>query len=81
MPRFRAPAISALLGLALPVQAARIEFRLTGEVTEVPDNPQLEALGVVLGATELGVHLRTAEAREKLANQYATSSSGNQAGS
>ncbi len=71
MPRFRAPAISALIalrGLALPafvisisvfglagqVQAATIKFPFTGQVTEVSDEPQLEALGVVLGALVFG---------------------------
>ncbi len=61
MPRFRAPTISALIaliGLALPAQAARIEVRFTGQVTEVGDDPffpeEFAALGIVVGTPVTG---------------------------
>ena len=42
--------VIGLVGLAGQVQAATIRFPFTGLVTEVSDDPELEALGVVLGA-------------------------------
>ena len=43
-----------VFGWAGQVQAATIKFRFTGQVTEVPDDPQLETQGVVLGALVFG---------------------------
>ncbi len=51
-------ALSALLGLALPVEAAFIRVHFTGEVTEVGEDPffpeEFAALGIVVGSSVFG---------------------------
>ena len=58
MPHAAMVVIFAVIGLALPVQAARIEVRFTGQVTEVSDDPffpeEFAALGIEVGAPVTG---------------------------